>query len=83
VNVHMKPGKEETKDLLLDAVKIGPSSVFEKKPVRTFEDFTIGKDGIARIGGKEVMRACTFIHPHSKKKLRGFLIGSEFFSEEE
>jgi hypothetical protein len=82
VNVLLKPGKEDTKDLLLDAVKIGPASILDKKPVKTFADFTIGKDGVARIDGKEVMRACTFVHPESKKELRGFLIGSEFFGEE-
>jgi hypothetical protein len=82
VSVHMRLGKEDAKDLLLDAVKIGPASILDKKPVETFEDFTVGKDGIVRINGKDEMRACTFVHPGSKKEVRGFLIGNEFFSAE-
>lgn len=80
VDVHVKNG---TNHLLLDAVKIGPGDALGKKPVRIFEDFFVREDGGVHIGGKEVMKACTFVHPKSKRKLRGFLMNAAFFSREE
>ena len=82
VNSYLRNGSAIPKDFILDAVKIGPAMNFEKKPVKTFEGFFVGEGGEVRVGGKDVMRACYFVHPKSQKRVQGFLVGGAFFGKE-
>lgn len=79
INAHLKSIGGGKQQLVLDAVVIGPASILEKKPVKVVEDVEVDSSGVVRSGGKEVMKACSFTHPETKKEIRGFLIGEYFF----
>lgn len=83
INAHVKSTGGPEEKILLDAVIMGPASILEKKRIRVIEDVFVEPSGEVRSGGKVVMKACTFIHPETKKEIRGFLIGTDFFKAEE
>lgn len=83
INAHLKTVGEAKPKLLLDAIVIGPASILDKKAVRVIEDVEVDSSGVVRSGGKEVMKACFFIHPETKKEIRGFLIDGNFFERQQ
>lgn len=83
INAHVKSQGGPEEKILLDAVIIGPAGIFDKRPVKVIEDVFVQPSGEARSGGKVVMKACKFTHPETKKEIRGFLIGGDFYQAED